>query len=320
MTSSLVSDSSITYLPIASIDLPKIQPRQHFDPEKISALAESIKAHGVLEPIIVRPLTQDRYELVAGERRLRASQEAGLASILSHIRDLTSTQAQKIALVENLQREDLNPVEEVDGILYFLGLELQEVTQTEWSRKQVSSLLHRMQNEVKGKVTHKVMGSAKSQVVEQVFEGLGMTWQSFIANKLPVLKWPDDVLEQTKMGAIAFENAKIIARLKDGKERKKLLKKAIAQSLSNAEIKKCIKDRKARNLSNPSAPAKDIDYALTSEISAFKTTVRNTCKSLRQHPSISDDPERLAQAEQLFNLFLVSLDRLLEIDSDTFYD
>ena len=183
MTPSTPPNSSMTTLPIASIKLPKEQPRQYFDPAKITALAESIKEHGVLEPIIVRPLGGERYELVAGERRLRASQEAGLSTIPCSIRNLSTNQAQKITLVENLQREDLNPVEEVEGILHLLGLELQDVTQTNGSAKQVISLLYRMQNEAKGKVTHKLMGSSKAKVVEQTFSGLGMSWQSFITNK-----------------------------------------------------------------------------------------------------------------------------------------
>ncbi|MEM9218518.1 MAG: ParB/RepB/Spo0J family partition protein [Cyanobacteria bacterium P01_F01_bin.150] len=252
MVSSTASDAWTLNLPLTSIKLPTDQPRQYFDPVKISALAESIKEHGVLEPIIVRPLDQDRYELVAGERRFRASQEAGLSSIPSSIRDLSQSQAQKIALVENLQREDLNPVEEVEGILHLLGIELQDLTQTDWTPKLVISLLYRMQNEAKGKVTHKVMGSAKAEVMEQTLSSLGMSWQSFITNRLPVLKWPDDVLSQTKIGAIAFENAKVISRIKDDKARRKLLKQAIIQSLSISDIKKRIKNHQAKVPFHPS--------------------------------------------------------------------
>ena len=296
-----------TSVAIAKIKLPKNQPRTYFDPIKMAALTASIQDHGILEPLIVRPLPQGHYELVAGERRLRASKDAGLKEIPVMIRDLTDAQAQKIALVENLQREDLNPVEEVNAILNLLALELHSTTGRDWTQQQVVSHLYRMQNEVKGKVTHKLMGSPTAETVERTFATVGLAWTSFISNKLPVLKWPDDVLEQTKAGAIAFESAKLIARIKDDKTRRKLMKRAITQSLSGTDIKAHINALKATS-QTPPLPTN------THEFVEFKATVRNTYKKLTQHPRIAQDPERLAQAEQLFNLFLASLDRLLDND------
>ena len=96
---------------ISDISLPKQQPRHYFDPAKMLELKESISHHGILEPIIVRSVDTG-YELVAGERRFRAVKELGLEKIPAVIHQLTEEQAYEIALVENLQREDLNPVEE----------------------------------------------------------------------------------------------------------------------------------------------------------------------------------------------------------------
>ncbi len=91
------------------------QPRRDFSPELLDELAESIRRYGVLQPLTVRPLPGGRYQLVAGERRWRAARLAGLTEVPAVVRELTDQQAAEIALVENLQREDLNPVEEAAG-------------------------------------------------------------------------------------------------------------------------------------------------------------------------------------------------------------
>lgn len=91
------------------------QPRQHFDDEALQELAESIRRNGVLQPVLVRPLPSDRYEIIAGERRWRASQRAGLSEIPVVVREMADTEALEIALVENVQRKDLNPLEEAEG-------------------------------------------------------------------------------------------------------------------------------------------------------------------------------------------------------------
>lgn len=91
------------------------QPRRHFDDSAIEQLAESIRAHGVLQPLLVRPIGEDEYEIIAGERRWRASQAAKLHEVPVIIQDLTDEEALEIALIENLQRQDLTPLEEADG-------------------------------------------------------------------------------------------------------------------------------------------------------------------------------------------------------------
>jgi ParB family chromosome partitioning protein len=108
--------NGITNLPIDSIDRSRLQPRTDFDVEQLRELAESIKQRGVVQPLLVRPLDNGsgngRYELIAGERRWRAAREAGLTTIPAIVREATDQEALEIALIENLQREDLNPIEE----------------------------------------------------------------------------------------------------------------------------------------------------------------------------------------------------------------
>ncbi|HSW94376.1 MAG TPA: ParB/RepB/Spo0J family partition protein [Gammaproteobacteria bacterium] len=106
------SRETLAMLPIASIQRGKYQPRRDMNPEALEDLANSIRAQGVIQPIVVRHLSGGRYEIVAGERRWRASQQAGLTEIPAIIKDIPDEAAIAIALIENIQREDLNPMEE----------------------------------------------------------------------------------------------------------------------------------------------------------------------------------------------------------------
>lgn len=102
----------LRHLPVDLLQRGKYQPRTHMSPEALEDLASSIKAQGVVQPIVVRPLSGGQYEIIAGERRWRASQMAGLDTIPAVVRDIPDEAAIAIALIENIQREDLNPVEE----------------------------------------------------------------------------------------------------------------------------------------------------------------------------------------------------------------
>lgn len=103
-------------LPIEWLQRGKFQPRKDIDPEKIKELADSIKAQGVIQPIVLRKIGDDRYEIVAGERRWRAAQLAGLQEVPVVVRDIDDKGAMAIALIENIQREDLNPLEEAEAL------------------------------------------------------------------------------------------------------------------------------------------------------------------------------------------------------------
>ncbi len=109
------SENNIALLPVASLRAGKYQPRQHFNQDALNELAESIEKHGIMQPIVVRSLGNNEYEIIAGERRYRAAQLAKLKTVPAIVRALSDTQALEMALVENIQRRDLNPLEEAAG-------------------------------------------------------------------------------------------------------------------------------------------------------------------------------------------------------------
>jgi ParB family chromosome partitioning protein len=110
------SGEMLTLLAIDALQPGRYQPRTRMDPQALAELAESIKAQGLMQPILTRPLGAGRYEILAGERRWRAARMAGLASVPVLVRDVPDRNALAIALIENLQREDLNPLEEAAGV------------------------------------------------------------------------------------------------------------------------------------------------------------------------------------------------------------
>jgi ParB family transcriptional regulator, chromosome partitioning protein len=219
------------------IKLPQSQPRRYFDNEKLRQLALSIQEHGILEPLLVR-LQGQEWELVAGERRLRAAQMIGLEVVPVVFKELNDQEALQISLVENLAREDLNSVEETEGILELLSLRLNQ------NFSDVVSLLYRMQNEAKGKVTQNVLGSEDSITIQSIFNTLGtISWSSFVSSRLPLLKLPQDVLDKLRQGKIEYTKATAIARVKNELERMALMEAAITESLSLVQINERIKSK-----------------------------------------------------------------------------
>ncbi len=112
---------ALRQIPVKQLQPGKYQPRTAMDPAKLGELAESIKAQGVIQPIVVRELSPGKFEIVAGERRWRASQEAGLANVPVVVRDLDDRTVIAMALIENIQREDLNPLEEAQSLQRLIG-------------------------------------------------------------------------------------------------------------------------------------------------------------------------------------------------------
>ena len=110
-----VQEQVITELPVMKIEPRSDQPRRHFDEQALQELAESIEQHGMIQPITVRPQTSGYYQIIAGERRWRAARKAGLETVPVHILTVDEQKSLEMALVENLQREDLNPIEEAQG-------------------------------------------------------------------------------------------------------------------------------------------------------------------------------------------------------------
>jgi ParB family chromosome partitioning protein len=273
--------SSPQSIALDQIKLPKQQPRRYFDPEKLAGLVESIKQHGILEPLIVRPLGKSAYELVAGERRYRAATEIGLTEVPIIIRKMSDSEALQIALIENLQREDLNPVEETEGILQLLAIKLQK------AESEVISLLHRMLDEAKGKVPHNVMGNSEANTIQQVFRGIAlMEWQSFVSNRLPLLKLPSDILLALRKGLIAYTKAQAIARIKDEAQRTEFLDEAITRDLSLARIKERIAEIHVAQLTT--------DQQLSSLKHQFEDAYRRIKKS-----KVWDAPQKKRKLEKL---------------------
>ncbi|MBE9209750.1 ParB/RepB/Spo0J family partition protein [Nostoc sp. LEGE 06077] len=275
-----------TTVKLEDIVLPQHQPRRYFDPQALKELVESVKQHGILQPLLVRPLGSGKYELVAGERRYRAGQEVKLETVPVVVRELSDDQAFQLALIENLQREDLNPVEETEGILHLLAIRLhcdveavksllyrmknahskeekQPTESLDESRRNVSPNLESTESldnisdnldsvsESRRNVSPKV-DLEQSKTVEQVFESLGlMNWLSFTTKRLPLLNLPEDILMALRQGKLEYTKAQALARVKDEEVRKQLLSQAIANDWSLSQIKEQI----IANTSSETPPA-----------------------------------------------------------------
>ena len=171
---SFESDTRIETLPLREIEPDPSQPRKTFDDETLAELSASIAEHGLLQPIAVRPKPSGGYLIVAGERRWRASRMAGLTEVPVIVKDVTDEQAMELALVENLQREDLDPVEEAVGIRELMTR--CDLTQEQAARK---------------------LGKSRSA----------------LANSLRLLSLPETVLELLKSGFITIGHAKVVLGL-----------------------------------------------------------------------------------------------------------
>ena len=224
---------------ISKIRLPSNQPRRYFDPEKLQQLTDSVKQHGILEPLLVRPLQQGGYELVAGERRYRAAKAVGLETVPITVRELSDQEALQLALVENLQREDLNPIEETEGVLELLTLT------AGWSREEISEALTQMATAQKKGV--ELSGNVSRQVesIAQILDStISLTPESFRTSRLPLLNLPVEILDSIRQGKLEYTKARAIARLKDEQQRQALLGQVLSQNLSLTEIKARLKELK----------------------------------------------------------------------------
>ncbi|MGB5631701.1 MAG: ParB/RepB/Spo0J family partition protein [Waterburya sp.] len=272
---------------LTDIKLPDYQPRQYFDETKLEELAQTIKTHGVLEPLLVRKLPKlNQFELVAGGRRYRAASKAGLTEVPVIVRELSDEQALEITIIENLQREDLNPVEETEGILKLLSKRLKIKT------GEVSPLLHQLQKQVRGRSANNVIGSEKVESIQGVFESLGlMELDSFISNRLPLLNLPEDILEALRAGKIEYTKAKAIARVADEETRTQLLEAAIASSLSLNQIRELI-----------------LAEQTPKQQSELKTRFDTTIKQAKKAKKLWSDAKKRKQLESL----LAKLEKLIE--------
>lgn len=189
---------------IADIEPRRDQPRKNFDREALEALADSIANYGVLQPIIVKESenTSGLYEIIAGERRWRASKMAGLTEIPAIVFDGDELKAAQVALIENIQREDLNPVEEAFGY---------------------GALIERY-------------GLTQDQVAKQVGKS-----RSAVANMLRLLDLPEEVLEMLKNGDLSAGHARALLPLEDDDAIVELANKVVAKELSVREVENTVK-------------------------------------------------------------------------------
>ena len=221
------SDANVETLPLREIEPDPGQPRKTFDQEALSELAASIAEHGLLQPIAVRPRPRGGYSIVAGERRWRACRMAGLNEVPVVVKDVSDEQAMELALVENLQREDLDPVEEAAGIRELMNrcslTQEQAAQKLGKSRSALANSLRLLNlpenvlellksgfiNTGHAKV---ILGLPTPELQEQAAQKLGKS-RSALANSLRLLNLPENVLELLKSGFINIGHAKVILSL-----------------------------------------------------------------------------------------------------------
>lgn len=194
-------DSSMT-LKLSEIEPNRSQPRREFDHASLEELARSISQHGVLQPILVRPILSGGYQIVAGERRYRASRMAGLKEVPVIIKEMSDKETMEVALIENLQRDDLSPIEEASG--YHNLMEEYGLTQ------------------------------------EQVAEAVGKS-RPAIANSLRLLQLPDSIIEMLRNGKISPGHARALLSLKDKESMERLANLIVEKGLSVRDIEKLAK-------------------------------------------------------------------------------
>lgn len=187
---------------INDIEPNREQPRKFFDEEALKELADSIAMHGVIQPLLVRPLSDGGYQLIAGERRWRASRLAGLSQVPVVVKEMTDEEAMELALIENLQREDLNPIEEAEGF--------------------------------------KLLMDTYSFTQEQAAERVGKS-RPAVANALRLLSLPEEVLDMVKQGIISSGHARTLIPLTDEKLIIKLAEEISQKELSVRETERIVK-------------------------------------------------------------------------------
>ncbi len=194
--------SDILEIPINEIRSNPYQPRKTFHEESLQEMAESIKEHGIIEPVILKKSLKG-YELIAGERRTRAAKMAGLDTVPAIIRELNDQEMMEVALLENIQREDLNPIEEAEAYKYII--ELEHFTQEEFAKK---------------------FGKSRS----------------YVTNMLGLLNLPEIVKESVKQKNLSMGHARALSKISDEQKIKDLANKVVTESLSVRRLEELINE------------------------------------------------------------------------------
>lgn len=214
------AQGGVVSLKITEIEPNKNQPRKEFDEAALAELAQSISLHGVLQPLLVKPMTNGRYLLVAGERRWRASRMAGLSVVPVIIREMDEKEVAEISLIENLQREDLNPVDEALG--------------------------------------YKELMDAYALTQDEVAKRVGKS-RPAIANALRLLVLPDDVLDMLSKGRISAGHARALLSFPEESDISAAAKMIEKKGLSVRETEKLSKSEKAQKDKASTAKVKNSD-------------------------------------------------------------
>ncbi len=196
------SDEPVLEVEVHKIKPNSFQPRRKFDEEKLNELAESIKEHGVVQPVVIRPAGSGKYELVVGERRLRACQRLGLLKIPAVVKEFSDAQMMEIALVENIQRQDLNPVEE--ALAYKRLMEEFKLTQEQVSQKVSKS-------------------------------------RPFIANMVRLLNLPDPILDKLSSGQLTVGHARPLLAINSEELQIKIAQEICDKNLSVRDTENLVK-------------------------------------------------------------------------------
>lgn len=199
----MTNEERVIEVDVDQITVNKHQPRHVFNEEKLNELADSIKEHGVVQPIIVRNTGKGRYELVAGERRWRACKIAGIKKVPAIVKELTEKETSEIALIENIQREDLNPIEE--AIAYNTLMEEYGLTQEELSKR---------------------VGKSRP----------------FIANTVRLLSLSEPIKELVYKDALSAGHARALMGLPKDKDRQELAKKIVLKGWSVRQVESEVKN------------------------------------------------------------------------------
>lgn len=244
----LINDTAkenVTMLKISRVEPNKEQPRKVFDEEKLNTLADSIKKHGVIQPIIVKDTKSGFYQIVAGERRWRASRIAGLKEIPAIIRSYDELATMQIALIENLQREDLNPIEEALG--------------------------------------YKALLDEFSFTQEQVSEQVGKS-RSAIANSIRLLALPQQVREMLEKKELSSGHARAVLAVNDDESKLLLAQKIVENSLNVRQAEQLAKALNAPKKEKREKPLTQLDIQIgeiqkrMSEILGTKVKIQNGAK------------------------------------------
>ena len=196
------NENSATMLSINEVEPNRNQPRKNFNQKALEELAKSIEQNGIIQPILVRPMSDGSYQLIAGERRWRAARMAGLHEVPVTIREMTDEEASVFALIENLQREDLNPVEEAEGL---------------------KSLIE-------------TYGFTQEEAADKVGKS-----RTAVTNTLRLLKLPSPVLQMLGDGKISAGHARALLGLDEEKEMLRIAEATVAQELSVRQVEKMVK-------------------------------------------------------------------------------